>query len=52
LGLSFNLKILPWCYFPLVTFFGIQKKNNPHISVLTGFLEFYVLKYMTKSIAI
>ena len=35
-------------HFPLVAFFSFVKKNNPHIRVLAGFLEFYVPKYVTK----
>jgi hypothetical protein len=34
--------------FPAVAFLAFVKKNNPHIRVLAGFLEFYVLKYVTK----
>jgi hypothetical protein len=35
-------------HFPPVAFLAFVKKNNPHIRVLAGFLEFYVLKYVTK----
>jgi hypothetical protein len=35
------------CYY-----WNSSEKNNPHIRVLAGFLEFYVLKYGAKFIAI